>query len=378
MTLPNSPASLLQELIRIPSVNPDGAEGQGATGEKACAEWVGAFLEACGAEVIFEEVLPGRPNVTGHFPGRGNKPGLLFAPHTDTVSVQGMTIDPFGGEIKDGRIYGRGASDTKGTMAGMLWALLQLREEIPNLGAAISFVGLMGEEAGQPGSKHFADHHASEFDFAVVGEPTELQTVYAHKGCVWLELSTSGRSCHGSTPERGENAIRKMLNLLGPLLPSLEGELLKFQDEVLGKPTVSLGSLSGGVSPNIVPASCRAILDFRETPALHQAGGGLQLVKTLLKSGLTNEAVEVRKLGDSVPLHTPPDTDGIRRLQSIGSKLTVAPWFCDAGRLAEKGLSSVAVGPGKIAQAHTKDEFLTIEDLEAGANFYANFMRTYT
>jgi acetylornithine deacetylase/succinyl-diaminopimelate desuccinylase-like protein len=127
-----------------------------------------------------------------------------------------------------------------------------------------------------------------------------------------------------------------------------------------------------------VPASCRAILDFRETPALHQAGGGLQLVKTLLKSGLTNEAVEVRKLGDSVPLHTPPDTDGIRRLQSIGSKLTVAPWFCDAGRLAEKGLSSVAVGPGKIAQAHTKDEFLTIEDLEAGANFYANFMRTYT
>jgi len=377
MTLPNSPASLLQELIRIPSVNPDGAKGQGATGEKACAEWVGGFLEACGAEVIFEEILPGRPNVTGHFSGRGNKPGLLFAPHTDTVSIQGMTIDPFGGEIRDGRIYGRGASDTKGTMAGMLWALLQLREEIPHLEAAVSFVGLMGEEAGQPGSKHFADHHSSEFDFAVVGEPTELQTVYAHKGCVWLELTTSGRSCHGSTPERGENAIRKMLSVLEPLLASLEAELPKFQDDVLGNPTVSLGSMTGGVSPNIVPASCRAVLDFRETPALHQAGGGLQLVETFLEKAGANEAVEIRKLGDSVPLFTPPSTEGIQRLQSIGSKLTVAPWFCDAGRLAEKGIPAVAVGPGKIAQAHTEDEFLAVEDLEAGADFYANFIRTY-
>ena len=93
MTFPDSPASLLQSLIQIPSVNPDGASGQGATGEKACAEWVGMFLEACGADVVFEEVLPGRPNVTGHFHGRKGKPGLLFAPHTDTVSVKGMTID---------------------------------------------------------------------------------------------------------------------------------------------------------------------------------------------------------------------------------------------------------------------------------------------
>ncbi len=377
MTFPDSPASLLQSLIQIPSVNPDGARGQGATGEKACAEWVGTFLEACGAEVVFEEVLPGRPNVTGHFPGREGKPGLLFAPHTDTVSVKGMTIDPFGGEIRDGKVWGRGASDTKGTMAGMLWALYQLKDEIPGYNAAVSFVGLMGEEAGQPGSKHFAEHHADEYEFAVVGEPTELKTVYASKGCVWLELSTTGRSCHGSTPERGENAIRKLMPVLEALIPALEAKLPEFHDDTLGNPTVSLGSLNGGTSPNIVPASCRAILDFRETPALHQAGGGLKLVRDFLAETGATETVEVKVIGDSVPLLTPPETDGIQRLQSIGSELTTAPWFCDAGRLGEKGLAAVAVGPGTIAQAHTKDEFLAIDDLEDGVEFYANFIRTY-
>ena len=85
----------------------------------------------------------------------------------------------------------------------------------------------------------------------------------------------------------------------------------------------------------------------------------------------------VRVIGDSVPLLTPPETDGIQRLQSIGSELTTAPWFCDAGRLGEKGLAAVAVGPGTIAQAHTKDEFLAIDDLEDGVEIYAKFIQTY-
>ncbi|MDF1862742.1 MAG: M20 family metallopeptidase [Verrucomicrobiales bacterium] len=377
MKLPDSPASLLQELIQIPSVNPDGAPGQNATGEKICAEWVGDFLEACGAEVTYEKVLPDRPNVQGRFPGGENKPGLLFAPHTDTVSVKGMTIDPFAAEIKEGKIYGRGASDTKGTMAAMLWALYQLREEIPRYSHAVSFVGFMGEEAGQPGSKHFAEHHANEFEFAVVGEPTSLDTVYASKGCVWLELTARGVSCHGSTPERGDNAIRKLIPLLPPLLQTLEEQLSGFADETLGLPTVSLGKISGGTSPNIVPAQCSAILDFRETPALHKAGGGRKLLDDFLHQAGIEKEIEVSVVGDSVPLFTDPGTDGIQRLQSIGSSLTTAPWFCDAGRLGEKGLPAVACGPGNIAQAHTKDEFLSIQDLNAGVDFYTDFLRTY-
>lgn len=377
MRFPGSPSALLQELIRIPSVNPDCAVGQGATGENACARRVGEMLEECGATVTFEEVLPGRPNVIGRFRGGEGKPGLLLAPHVDTVSVQGMSIDPFGAEIRDGKIHGRGASDTKGTMAAMLWALHGLRDEIPSLSTGVTFVGLMGEEAGQPGSKHFASRHGNQFDFALVGEPTSLETVHAHKGCVWLRLSAAGRSCHGSTPERGENAIRKLLPVLEGLLDCLETRLPHYSDPILGLPTVSLGLIQGGSSPNIVPSECHATLDFRETPALYEAGGSRRLVEEFLEASGHAARVAVSVIGDSCPLLTDPATDGIRRLQSLGSRLTTAPWFCDAGRLAEGGIPSVACGPGSIAQAHTKDEFLTIADLEDGANFYRRFLETY-
>lgn len=374
---PESPTSLLQELVRIPSVNPDSVPDGVAPGEGDCAAFVGSLLEACGARVVFEEVLPGRPNVIGRFPGGEGKPGLLFAPHLDTVSVAGMTIDPFGGEVSGGRIHGRGASDTKGTMAAMLWALHMLRDELPGLPVSVAFVGLMGEEAGQPGSKHFARHHGGEFSFAVVGEPTSLDTVHAHKGCLWHRLSTWGKSCHGSTPEKGENAIRKLLPVLQALLDHLETVLPSFSDPVLGVPTVSLGTLHGGTSPNIVPSSCEAFLDVRETPALFESGGSARLIREFLESGPWAGLVSLETFGDSQPLLTDPSIDGVQRLLSIGSRLTTAPWYCDAGRLAEGGIPSVACGPGSIAQAHTKDEYLEIADLEAGCHFYRRFLETY-
>ena len=378
MRFPDSPTALLQELVRIPSVNPDCAPGQGATGELACATRVGELLEALGAAVSFDEVLPGRPNVIGRFPGnREGKPGLLLAPHVDTVSVMGMTVDPFAAEIRDGKIYGRGASDTKGTMAAMLWALREMGEEIGALSSAVTFVGLMGEEAGQPGSQDFAERYGANFSFALVGEPTSLDTVYAHKGCVWLKLSTRGRSCHGSTPDEGENAIRRLLPVLEALLPWLEDSLPDYTDTILGIPTVNLGMIKGGSSPNIVPSDCYATLDFRETPALFEAGGALRLVTDFLESKSWQDLITVEVIGDSCPLLTDPSTDGIRRLESIGSRLTTAPWFCDAGRLAGGGIPSVACGPGSIAQAHTKDEYLAIADLEAGADFYRRFLETY-
>lgn len=377
MSFPDCPTSLLRELIRIPSVNPDSAAEEDAAGEAACASRVGAWLEEMGARVEFDEVLPGRPNVIGRFPGKGDRPSILFAPHTDTVSVRGMTIDPFAGEIREGRIHGRGASDTKGTMAAMLWALHEMRDDLADLPVNVAFVGLMGEEAGQPGAIHFARHHGNEFDFAVVGEPTELKTVHATKGCVWHRLSTKGRSCHGSTPEQGENAIRKLLPALQQVLAELEARFPAFADPVLGTPTVSLGTLNGGSSPNIVPSHCEAFLDIRETPALDQFGGSIRLIREVLDAEGWGGSVLVETRGSSKPLFTDPGHDGVRRLVAIGSELTTAPWYCDAGRLAEVGLASVACGPGSIAQAHTKDEFLAIADLEAGADFYRRFIETY-
>ena len=378
---PSSVVELLQALIRIPSVNPDGDPGTEKTGELACAQWVGEFLGQCGAEVSFEEVEDGRPNVIGRFasqPTAPPKPRLLFAPHTDTVGVGGMTVEPWGGEIRDGKIWGRGASDTKGTMAAMLWALWELRDRIQDLGVEVGFVGLMGEETSQFGSKHFAEHNGDEFDFAIVGEPTELDVVHTHKGCVWLSLTTRGKAVHGSQPERGDNALMKML----PVLQAIDGEfrenLKSFTHPVLGHSTMNIGDCHSGTRCNIVPDLCVATLDFRTTPDLSAKPGGVQaeLEKFLAEKGFA-DFIEVDVLNFSEPLDTDPQNPFVQRFTELGSELVGAPWFCDAAWLAIGGIPGVAVGPGSIAQAHTVDEHLAIDALEEGAKFYRSYLEGF-
>ena len=191
MTVPSNVVELCQALVRIPSVNPVGKPGIDRTGEKECAEYQAAFFEALGAHVELREVLPGRPNIIARFPAdRPGKPRLLLAPHTDTVSVAGMTIDPFGAELREGKLWGRGASDTKGPMAAMMWGLREARESIASLNHEIWFAGLVGEEAGQYGAHALAKEE--HFDFVIAGEPTSLDVVYTHKGCTNLRLTTHG------------------------------------------------------------------------------------------------------------------------------------------------------------------------------------------
>src|SRR5277367_5030227 len=262
---PTSVSGLLQALVRIPSVNPHGSPGIDKPGEQACAEFVAGFLRECGAEVELREVAPGRPNVLGRFPA--NAPGkkrVMLAPHLDTVSVVGMTIDPFGGEIRDGKIWGRGATDTKGCMAAMLWSLRELRERIPDLEHEIWFAGLMGEEAGQEGARAFVKQERA--DFALIGEPTGRDIVYTHKGAYWLNLRTTGRAVHASNPALGENAIYKMADVLRCIRDEIAPRLAAQSDPVLGSPTISAGMIRGGTKTNIVPDFCELEVDTRTIP----------------------------------------------------------------------------------------------------------------
>jgi acetylornithine deacetylase/succinyl-diaminopimelate desuccinylase-like protein len=377
---PNVPrvVEILQSLIRIPSVNPDGAPGSPQSGEDRIARWIGDFLRGIGARVEFEEVLPDRPNVFGHFGrSKSGKPRVLLAPHTDTVGVENMSIDPFGAEIRDGRIHGRGASDTKGTIAAFLAALEEIgADRLAELGADVTFVGLIGEETGQHGSRHLATHHRGEYAFAMVGEPTECAVVHAHKGCQWITLETRGRACHGSTPDRGRSAIDAML----PVLVSLQRDLRvrlearEWVHPLLGAPTVNVGTIRGGTRPNIVPDRCAIELDIRATPALHRHGVEALLGEWLEAAGLAG-SVTVTSLPASAPLDTPADDPFVRRLAELGAPLVGAPWLCDAAWLSnEGGIAAVAVGPGNIAQAHTADEFIEIEALVAGARFYTRWL----
>jgi len=381
-SLPANVVELTQALVRIPSVNPDGDPGTEGVGEELCARFVGEFLAVSGAEVVFDEVQPGRPNVIGRFPSNPSadgkpKPRILFAPHTDTVSVGGMTIDPFGGELREGKVWGRGSSDTKGPMAAMLWALHEMRAEIPALPVEVHFVGFMSEESAQLGSQHFARHHG-HYDLAIIGEPTSLQTVFRHKGCLWADVHTTGVAVHGATPELGVNAIVKMARLVAALDTEFRVQLTAAsgEDEWLGVSTINLGMIQGGTRSNIVADSCKLRVDIRTTPGLQRAGGALALLTGFVKGMDATASVTVAS--EAFHLDTDPANPLVQKLIAAGATLTGAPWFCDAAFLAVAGTPAIAIGPGSIAQAHTKDEFIAVKDLESGVEFFRRFLASLT
>jgi acetylornithine deacetylase/succinyl-diaminopimelate desuccinylase-like protein len=328
-------------------------------------------VRVAGAEVSFDEIEPGRPNVIGRFPSLPSpdgkrKPRIVFGPHTDSVSVGGMTINPFSGEVHDGRLLGRGASDTKGTAASMLWALREAREVLADLPYEIWFAGLVGEEAGQFGAKALAAEE--KFDFVMAGEPTSLDIVHTHKGSCWLQLRTHGRAVHASQPEAGENAIYRMMEAIDCLRQEGIPKLAATSNPVLGTSTLSVGTIRGGSKVNIVPDFCEASVDIRIIPGMDPG-----FIVDLLRQRVPNIEIDLKR---SEPLHTDPSHPIISQLESLGSKLVGAPWFCDAAVFASQGCPSVAIGPGSIAQAHTADEFIRVADLEAGAEFFLRFLKS--
>lgn len=379
--LPQSVTELCQALVRIPSVNPDGDPGVAKTGEAECAAFVGDFLRHCGAEVVLEEVLPGRPNVIGRFTSAPSadgmaKPRVVFGPHLDTVGVGGMSIDPFGGELREGRIWGRGACDTKGPMAAMLWALHEMRAELADLPVEVHFAGFMSEESDQHGSRHFAKHHGADYAFAMIAEPTDMKTVFKHKGCLWADIETSGVAVHGSRPELGENAIVKMAKLIkaldGPFRTQLD--LSGGEDDWLGKSTISLGMIRGGSRPNITADHCQLTVDIRFTPGIRALGGPLPLLENFVS--IIDPTAKVTPRGMTQPcLDTPSSNTFVQKLVDCGAPLTGAPWFCDAAHLAEAGVPSIALGPGSITQAHTRDEWIEVAELERGTAFWMKWLR---
>jgi acetylornithine deacetylase/succinyl-diaminopimelate desuccinylase-like protein len=364
---------LLRDLVAIPSVSPQGDPGTDRTGEAEIAKFIGGFLRRIGADVEFQYVEPGRPNVIGKLAARGRaRRSVALGPHTDTVSVRGMTIAPFDPVVRGGRLYGRGASDTKGNAAAFLWAMKRLAESrAASRDNDIFFVGLMGEESGNDGVKHLMRGGKSKLlgrlDFAIVGEPTSLDIVNAHKGALWLRVATSGRSCHGATPELGENAIYKM----GRIVDWLErgyAPRLKRRHPVLGRATINVGTIRGGTKVNIVPARCEIEVDHRTLPGEDHAKF-MRLLRT--KFG----PVELEVLNDNTGLDTPASHPMVVRLAAAsGGKCVGAPWFSDGAIFARHGVPAVAFGGGSIAQAHTKDEFTPVREVERCAAIMETFL----
>jgi acetylornithine deacetylase/succinyl-diaminopimelate desuccinylase-like protein len=383
---------LLAELIALPSVNPAFLPpGHPNAGEKNVADFLAAIAARAGLEVEFQKVLANRSNLIARLLPRNKiRQSILLAPHLDTVDADDSQFIP---RQKNGRLYGRGACDTKGSVASMLTALCELAESKNRpQETEIVFVGLIDEEQGQAGSRAFVGQASSLSPsfrnvgdrqdacptLAIVGEFTNLQVVTAHKGSLWLELEARGVAAHGATPQFGKNAIHEMARIVDSLQTDYAASLKRrARHPLLGLPTVNVGVICGGKQANIVPDKCTITIDRRTLPGETDAGVEREIKKFLRLKNLSAKIAD-KKLAPAIPLETNHKLPLVQQLMKcVGQrKPTGVHFFCDAAILSAGGIPSVVFGPGDTAQAHTADEWISLAELERGKDLLLKFLKS--
>ena len=383
---------LLAELVARPSVNPAFAISSAAGprscaasecqpvvpakfGEQRVADFLASVATRAGLEVEFQKVMPGRSNLMARLRPRNKiRRTILLAPHLDTVNADDSQFSP---KRKNGRLYGRGACDTKGSIAAMLTALCELAESKTRpRQTEIVFTGLVDEEHAQAGS-HTLTTSGLRADLAIVGEPTRLQVVTAHKGSLWLQLQTRGKAAHGATPRFGRNAVHEMARIVEILESDYAARLRERRHPLLGTATVNVGTICGGAQPNIVPDHCAITIDRRTLPGETEIGVRREIA-AFLSSKKLRAIISSTKLAPALPLETHPKLPLVRQfLRSLGQTRPLGvDFFCDAAVLSAGGIPSVVFGPGDIAQAHTTDEWISLESLERGRNLLLRFLNS--
>ena len=371
-----SPTKLLRELIALPSVNPAFIPaGDPRAGEKNVADFLASVAASGGLDVDFQEVLPGRSNLIARLLPTGKvRQRIVLAPHMDTVGV--VSDEQFDPQLKNGRLYGRGACDTKGSVAVFLSALLNLAAAKKRPASTeIVLLALVDEENGQAGSR-FVAKSGFKADLAIVGEPTRLQIVTAHKGDLWLQLETRGKAAHGSRPELGRNAIHVMAKIVDLLETDYARELRKRRHPLLRHATVNVGTISGGRQPNIVPDRCAIRIDRRTIPGENDAAVKREILQFIRRHGLSATLIDTKQEEPAPPMETSIRLPLVQELlRGAGQKKPVGvDFFTDAGVLAAAGIPSVVFGPGDIAQAHTADEWVAVSQLERGTKLLSRFL----
>jgi acetylornithine deacetylase/succinyl-diaminopimelate desuccinylase-like protein len=368
---------LLRELVALPSVNPAFLPGNPSqTGEQRVAEFLASVAAQAGLEVEFQRVLPGRANLLVRLtPGGKVRKRILLAPHLDTVNATDPAL--FKPRTSGGRLVGRGACDTKGSVAAMFLALVQLADSVGRpVETEIVFVGLVDEENSQSGSRTLAAGRLSA-DLAIVGEPTRNRVVTAHKGSLWLKLETRGKAAHGSRPELGSNAVHAMARIVDLLETEYARKLRRRRHPLLGFATISVGAIAGGTQPNIVPDYCSILIDRRTLPGEKESGVWKEIRALLGQHGLRAWLVNGKEAA-CLPLETDSTLPLVRQLLTSMGQCQPAgvDYFCDASVLAHGGIPSVVFGPGDIAQAHTVDEWISLTELERAKAMLVTFLKT--
>jgi len=312
-------------------------------------------------------------------------PWLLFESHLDTVMVEGMTIDPFAAEIRDGKLYGRGACDTKGTGAAMLWALRQYAAE----GGGPTNVGIaytIDEEIGKLGVCSFTETHMGQLGWrpvgVIVGEPTELLPVVAHNGTVRWQIHTRGVAAHSADPSKGKSAISAMLRVID-LVEQQYAPSLTVSHPLTGKAQCTVNVIRGGAQVNVIPEHCEIEIDRRVVPGEDNTTV-VPAVEGLLDE-LRAEHPDLIVEQQRPRLDSPLDPSGGEAFAGVACRIlgemslpaepTGVYYGTDASQFPPLGVPALVLGPGSIDQAHTKDEWLSLDQLHRGVEVYLNLMR---
>lgn len=368
----------LQHLVRINSVN---SAYDGGPGEAELADWIAAFFAARGIPTERQStVFPGRDNVLARLPGRDRTRTLVLEAHMDTVSISGMSVPPFDPVIRQGRLYGRGACDTKAGLAAMMHTLADLKQEGTVPPCDVLLAAVIDEEYSYRGVVRLCE--GLQADAAIVAEPTELRAVIASKGVLRWAIEVQGKAAHSSKPHLGTNAIQHMRRVLEALEKD-DARLSQRSHPLVGQPTCSVGVIRGGVQVNFVPDLCTIELDRRLLPG-ETAEAALAEYQEMLDAlpGVTARNVQPLLLVDEA-LDTPPEATvaqvAAQTLAAMGlnAELCGVPYGSDASKLSRAGIPSIVFGPGSIDQAHAADEFIETDQVLTALDFYRRFVLNY-
>ncbi len=366
-------AEVTAQLVAIESINPDVvADG---SGETEIARFVAEWCDRAGLETTLTEPAPGRPNVVAIARGSGGGRSLMLNAHMDTVGVAGMA-DPFTPRLEDGRLYGRGSYDMKGSLAACMLATAEARRK--GLTGDVLLTAVSDEEFASVGTEAVAG--SLRADAAIVTEPTELQLAVAHRGFVHLEIETHGRAAHGSRPHLGIDAIAKM----GRVLVGIEELDRRLRANPIhpyvGSGSVHASLIEGGQEYSSYPAQCLLQAERRTIPGetVELAEGEIRAILDEAAANDPDFSCEVRVLASREPFEVSESDAAVTTVRSCAAavlghepEIVGVSFWADSALLAAAGIPTVVFGP-RGEGAHAEVEWVDLESLELCVDVYAS------
>lgn len=372
-------AGWVSRLVQVPSVNPLHHGPRAVNqGETQFAHSLATHFTNLGADTVeTEDVIDGRLNVYGIWEGTSDKWFVLDV-HTDTVTVEHCDGDPFDGRIADGRVYGRGAVDTKASL-GIVMALLERAREqgvrpVPNL----VVVGSVGEEAGgllgAQAFRNWATARGLRPDEMIIAEPTMCAPVHGHKGLLNIEMRIKGLAAHSANPHLGRNAVTAAAHLIVAL--DAEHERLQSLPPTteVGNGSLTVTIINGGTGGNVVPDSCTVYVSRRIAPGENDAEVAAH-IRAIAEAACPLPIEFIETSYGSSAYYQSPDSPLIRRITDFaGTSPEVASYGTNALRYENFADQMVVFGPGSIDNAHTAVEYVEIDQLMLCASFMAEWL----